>query len=216
MQPLQVDRQCLQSDPVVSAPASTTDRGLIANSGDFIIIDDSRRTRVVKLITDLLAARIPVTMINNREQGLPFQEVFYDFDGKYVPLNPDGIDPASIDMSKDILLEIPGQILATYLQEQNPILGSIENMLVNRFTAFPLSFIVIEEITGIDNIILKQYLHHIIDRDEKGVQSIWSLSSPSERLIDKKSSTHLSSTHLLMLGSNTENIDRSAEKYDHN
>jgi hypothetical protein len=147
---------------------------------------------------------------------LPFQEVFYDFDGKYVPLNPDGIDPASIDMSKDILLEIPGQILATYLQEQNPILGSIENMLVNRFTAFPLSFIIIEEITGIDNIILKQYLHHIIDRDEKGVQSIWSLSSPSERLIDKKSSTHLSSTHLLMLGSNTENIDRSAEKYDLN
>jgi hypothetical protein len=216
MQPLQVDRQCLQSDLVVPAPASTTDRGLIVNSGDFIIIDDSRRTRVVKLITDLLAARIPVTMINNRVQGLPFQEVFYDFDGRYVHLNPDGIDPASIDMSKDILWEIPGQILVNHLQKQSPILGSIENMLTKRFAAFPLSFVIIEEITGVDNILLKQYLNRIIDLMDKGVQSIWSLPSPDERQADKKSATHMSYTDLLMSGSNTENIDASAEKYDLN
>jgi hypothetical protein len=163
MQQLQVDRQYLQSDPVVPAPASTTDRGLIVNSGDFIIIDDSQRTRVVKLITDLLAAKIPVTMINNREQGLPFQEVFYDFDGKYVHLNPAGIDPATIDMSKDILLEIPGQILATCVQDRSPILRSIENMLKKRLAAFPLSFIIIEKITGVDNALLKQYLNRIIN-----------------------------------------------------
>jgi hypothetical protein len=163
MQPLQVDRQCLEPDTVTSTPVLTTDLNITVNSGDLIIIDDTQRTRVVKLINDLLAARIPVTMINNREQGLPFQEVFYDFDGKYVHLNPSGIDPAAIDMSKDILLEIPGQILATCLQDRSPILRSIENMLKKRLAAFPLSFIIIEKITGVDNALLKQYLNRIIN-----------------------------------------------------
>jgi hypothetical protein len=177
MQKSQLGNYQLQHKTSIPDTTKKIDLGLSSHLGNFIIIDDSQRSQIVKLITDLLNAKIPVTMINDQEQGLPFQEVFYDFDGKYVHLNPDTISLNSVNIEKDILVEISGHQIATYLLEKDPILFSIERLLKKRLTSSPLSFVIVETINSIDNNILKFYLDQILNSGKSGVQAIWSFNS---------------------------------------
>jgi hypothetical protein len=169
------------ADPRIQTNSSTPSMtvGMTARLGELTIVDDSDRLAVVNLINDLLTANIPVTAINDRQQGLPFQEVYHDFDGKYIHLNSTTLDLESIDPARDLLLEIPGHQLAAYLLTEDPMVAAIERMLAKRFAAFPLSFVVIEEVKGIDNNLLKAYLDRILVRAQSRVQAIWTYRATS-------------------------------------
>jgi hypothetical protein len=145
----------------------------ISNLGNLTISDDLQRSTVVKLINDLLTAKIPVTTINDPKQGLPFQEIYYDFDGRYLHLNLATISRNTMDITRDLLLEISGYRLGTYLQDEDPILESTAQMLANRFAAFPLSFVIIEEMNGVNNNRLKLYLDRILACQHNRVNVIW-------------------------------------------
>jgi hypothetical protein len=61
MQQLHPEIQHLRSATSALEPISTLDLGSISNLGNLTIVDDAQRSRVVKLITDLLAAKIRLT-----------------------------------------------------------------------------------------------------------------------------------------------------------
>jgi hypothetical protein len=217
MQQLHPEIQHLRSATSTLEPISTLDLGSISNLGNLTIVDDAQRSRVVKLIADLLAAKIPVTMINDREQAIPFQEVFYDFDGKYIYFNPAAIDPAEIDMQKDLLLEIPGHRLATYLADRDPIATSIDKMLEKRFTAFPLSFVIIEKIDAVGNDLLKPYLDRILNRGKNGVQAIWSCQAEDDiDLPDRQYGNPICDSFFLTSSVLASTTSDRAEKYENN
>jgi hypothetical protein len=189
---------------------------MTARLGNLTIVDDLDRSAVVKLINDLLTANIPVATINDCQQGLPFQEVYHDFDGRYIHLNSTTLDLESIDMKRDLLLEIPGHQLAAYLLPEDPILESIERMLANRFAAFPLSFVVIEEIKGIDNSLLQAYLERLLAHKQSRVKAIWSFQSDDRHQLPDSNYRNLMGDDLLGLNVNTNATNGRAESYDHN
>jgi hypothetical protein len=190
--------------------------GMTARLGELTIVDDSDRSVVVNLINDLLTANIPVTTINDRQQGLPFQEVYHDFDGRYIHLNSTTLDLESIDPERDLLLEIPGHQLAAYLLAEDPILGSISRMLVKRFAAFPLSFAIVEEIKGIDNSLLKAYLERLLAHKQSRVKAIWSFQCDDRHQLPSSNYRNLMGGDLLGLNVNTNATNGRADSYDRN
>jgi hypothetical protein len=149
------------------------DLSSISTLGNLTISDRLERSAVVRLINDLLTAKIPVTTINQSKQGRSFQEVYFDFDGRYLLLNPTTLALNAIDVAQDLLLEISGSRLVNYLQAEGPLLGSISRMLANRFAASPLSFVIVEEMNGVDNHLLKLYLDGILAGEQNRVNVIW-------------------------------------------
>jgi hypothetical protein len=190
--------------------------GKTARLGEMTIVDNSDRSVIIKLINDLLTANIPVTTINDRQQGLPFQEVYHDFDGRYIHLNSTTLDLESIDMERDLLLEIPGHQLAAYLLAEDPILGSIERMLAKRFAAFPLSFVVIEEIKGVDNSLLNAYLERLLTHKQSRVQAIWSFQSDDLRQLPGSNYRDLMGGDLLSSNVDTNATNGRADSDDRN
>jgi hypothetical protein len=206
----------LEDNHVLEIPTPSLSPSAISHLGSLTIVDDSQRSGVVKLINDLLTANIPVTTINDRQQGLPFQEVYHDFDGRYIHLNSTTLDLESIDPARDLLLEIPGHQLAAYLVAEDPILESIERMLANRFAAFPLSFVVIEEINGIDNNLLKLCLDRLLAREQSRVNAIWSFQSADRHQLPERNYHNLMGSDLLGLNVDINATNDRADSYDRN
>ena len=89
-------------------------------------------------------------------------------------------------------------------------------MLGKRFAAFPLSFVVIEEIKGIDNRLLKAYLERILAHKQSRVKAIWSFQCDDLHQLSSSNYRNLMGGDLLGLNVNTNATNGRVDSYDRN